>query len=131
MLADSNVRLSTYNYSHPPVLITPSSWIPPISRKIYHTHIPHLIKIAAPTVHITCSVDAKFIAPAFFFPSVGAGVGAAVTVIVYLGIVVVMIGTDKEELVGVDEVVESEFVFDEEEPVVIIEEDPVLVWDCD
>jgi 5,10-methenyltetrahydromethanopterin hydrogenase len=54
-----------------------------------------------------------------------------VTVIVYLGIVVVMIGTDKEELVDVDEVVESEFVFDEEELVVIIEEDAVLVWDCD
>jgi hypothetical protein len=127
ILTDSNVLLSTCNYSHSPALITPSSQILPISRRINHTHIPHPIRAAAPTAHITCSVDAKLIAPAFFFTPVGP-VGVTVTVIVDFGIVVVIIGPDEVELLLVDEVVEKEFVADEEESVV---GDAVMVWDCD
>jgi hypothetical protein len=121
------VLLSSCNYSHSPVLITPSSQILPISRRINHIHIPHPIRAAAPAAHITCSVDAKLIAPAFFFTPVGP-VGVTVTVIVDFGIVVVIIGADEVELLLVDEVVEKEFVADEEESVV---GDAVMVWDCD
>jgi len=105
------------------------------AQQISHTHIPHPIRVADSIAHIVCSADTAFTRPAFFD-----GPDAAVAVTIFVDIIplgdklrldcllVVTSGTEDLEPVVANKVVEREFVFDEEEPVTVV--DAVSVWDC-